>query len=205
MFVLVLVHIILCIALVPLYNFSPNAETNFCSFSLKASCVQRYFSILAGENSNHCQVSMFKLLLFLQNLSVISIVTLYPICGWLLLIAIIKRFLVNLYRFMGSLIILQGPLHVLWSEISQEKIRSKYILYLFLFFSWSQFYDSSFQYLQILISQFLSMFLNLFIRKISFLMVMMMIITVYYSCKYSFCKMKMWKYICSGLDKNPRS
>lgn len=172
---------------------------------LKASCVQRYFlswlvkiQITARSLCSNCYY-------FSKKLICDQYCHLSPYLWLIVIDCYYQRFLVNLFTDLWVLLLYcKVPLHVLWSGNFRRKFEANIYLILFLFFKDHSFMIPLFQYLQIL-PQFLSMFLNLFIRKISFLMVMMMIITVYYSCKYSFCKMKMECHICSGLDKNPRS
>ena len=102
MFVFILVHIILCIVLVPLYNFSPNAESKTSEVCTESFSVQRYFSLLAGENLNCCQVSMFRWLLFLQKFICDkychSLPYLCAACYWLLLSKIFSESL-QIYGF----------------------------------------------------------------------------------------------------------
>ena len=163
--------------------------------STESFSVQRYFSLLAGENLNYCPVSMFRWLLFLQKFICDqychSLPYLCAACYWLLLS---KMFSESLQDLWVLLLHCKGPLPVLWSgNFPRRNFEANMYLICFSFFKDHSSVISLIKYLQILILHFLSMFLNVFIRKISLLVVMMMIITIYYGCKYSFCKMKMWR------------
>ena len=71
---------------------------------------------------------------FSKNLSVTSIVNLYLICVLIVIDCYYQRLIVNLYRFMGSLIELEclSSCAVIW-KFPQEKIWSKCMTYIICF------------------------------------------------------------------------
>lgn len=130
----------------PLYNFSPNAETQtFRGLYWKLHVFKDIFLSWLVKIQITARSLCSDAYCFSKKLSVISILTLYPICVLVVIDCYYQRFLVNLYRFMGSLIALQGlsSFAVIW-KFPQEKMWSKCIPHLFLFFQGSQFCDFSY-------------------------------------------------------------
>ena len=130
----------------PLYNFSPNAETQtFWGLYWKLHVFKDIFLSWLVKIQITARSLCSDAYCFSKKLSVISILTLYPICVLVVIDCYYQRFLVNLYRFMGSLIALQGlsSFAVIW-KFPQEKMWRKCIPHLFLFFQGSQFCDFSY-------------------------------------------------------------
>lgn len=102
MFVLVLVHIILCIALVPLYNFSPNAETQTSAVSTESFMCSKIFFYpgwwkFKSLPGLYVQIVIISPKTYLW--SVLSLSTLFVAdCYWLLLSKIFSKSL-QIYGF----------------------------------------------------------------------------------------------------------